>query len=413
MRLKVPLLLLFSLKGIKKNILTYSIFPVKMLYMFTRLLKPPSSSFFLFGPRGTGKSTWIRQNFSKAVFYDLLDSNESLRLSKEPHLLYRELASLKPKSWVVIDEVQKVPQLLDEIHRLIEDQKLKFVLSGSSARKLKKGQANLLAGRARLETLFPLTSAEVAFNLEFPKICQKGMLPSAYQSEDFEEYLRAYVQIYLNEEIKGEALTRNIGHFARFLEVAARQNGQVTNVANISRDAQVARQTVQGYFDILSDTLIGRWLPAWKLKRATKQVVHPKFYFFDPGVSRALSGRQAYPPTPEELGFLLETFILNELLAYLAYHKLHYPVTFWSSHDGVEVDFFFETKKGYRAIEVKSNTRWDKKYGKGLKRLHTEIGDKSDYFGIYLGSRQLSFDHFTVYPVQTFLKKLWNGEIVP
>lgn len=379
--------------------------------MFTRLLKPPLSSFFLFGPRGTGKSTWIRQNFSQAVFYDLLDSNEALRLSKEPQLLYRELASLKPKSWVVIDEVQKVPQLLNEVHRLIEGQKLRFVLSGSSARKLKKGQANLLAGRARLETLFPLVSAEVGFNLEFPEAFQKGMLPSAYQSEDFEEYLQAYVQIYLNEEIKGEALTRNIGHFARFLEIAARQNGQLTNVANISRDAQVARQTVQGYFDILVDTLIGRWLPAWKLKRATKQVTHPKFYFFDPGVSRALSGRQAYPATSEESGFLLETFILNEILAYLSYHKLHYPLYFWSSHDGVEVDLFFETKKGYRAIEIKSNTRWDKKYSRGLDRLHTEMGNKAKYFGIYLGLRELSFDHFTVYPVQNFLKKLWNGEI--
>ncbi len=380
--------------------------------MFTRILKPPKTSILLLGPRGTGKSTWIRQHFPQARLYDLLDTSESLRLSKAPSLLYQELQHLPPNTWVVIDEVQMVPNLLHEVQRLMETRRLRFILSGSSARKLKRGGTNLLAGRARMAQFFPLVSREVDFRMPFPKVLETGTLPVAFTTDDPPSYLRAYASTYLNEEIKAEALARNFGSFARFLEVAARQNGQVTNVTGISRDAQVARQTVEGYFEILQDTLIGYWLPTWKLKRATKQIAHPKFYFFDAGIARALSGRLPYPAAPEEHGALLETFILNELRAYMEYSGKHYPLFFWSSPNRVEVDIFFETDKGYVAIECKASNRWESRFSKGLHRIQEEIGrTKVKCLGVFLGAREITINDVRILPALTFLKQLWADQI--
>lgn len=382
--------------------------------MFHRKLTKPNKTTFLFGPRGTGKSTWIRTHFADARQYDLLDTTEMLRLSKAPGQFATELAALPSESWVVVDEIQKVPALLDEIHRLIEQRHLKFLLSGSSARKLKRGAANLLAGRAQLLHLFSLVSAEVDYRIDPHRVCRYGMLPMAYQAEDPQTYLRAYVETYLKEEITAEALTRNIGGFARFLEVAARQNGQVTNVASIARDAAVSRQTVQGYFDIVKDTLIGDWLPAWKLKRATKQIAHPKFYFFDAGVARALSGRLPYPPTPEELGPLVETFVLQEVQAYLQYSGRHYPLFFWSSHDKVEVDLLCETQRGFVAIEIKGATEWQPRFNKGLLRLQEEFGVAKPLhtFGVYTGTHPAHYESIQVLPLVEFLRQLWQGAII-
>jgi predicted AAA+ superfamily ATPase len=381
--------------------------------MFQRLLAKPSRSILLVGPRGTGKSTWIGSHVRGALFYDLLDSRQSLRLNRDPGILHQEAAALPRGSWVVIDEVQKAPALLNEVHRLIEERKLKFVLSGSSARRLRRGGTNLLAGRAILTPFFPLVSREVGFKFRGLGRLRYGMLPEAFLADDPEPYLETYARVYLQEEIKAEALTRNIGAFARFLEVAARQNGQVTNVSNIARDAQVARQTVEGYFQILDDTLIGAWLPAWKLKRATKQVRHPKFYFFDPGVCRALSERLPYPPTDEESGFLLETWILAELRAYLSYSRLGYPPHYWSSHDGVEADFLVETARGFVALEVKWGTRWRGAFNRGLLRLRDELGrGRVRCLGVYTGEREADFNGVRVLPWLEFLKRLWGGEII-
>lgn len=381
--------------------------------MYTRLLPIPKKSILLLGPRGTGKSTWIRQNFANAVSYDLLDHRESLRLQKEPYLLFDELQHLPKSSWVVIDEIQKVPALLDEVQRLMETRKINFVLSGSSARKLKKGTANLLAGRAITTQLFPLVSAEVGFKIQFPDFFTNGMLPMAFTTDEPLEYLQSYVEIYLKEEVQAEALTRNIGSFARFLEIAARQNSQMTNTSAISRDAMVERKTVENYFQILVDTLIGNWLPAWKLKKSNKQVLHSKFYFFDSGVARALSGRMAYPPTQEELGPLLETSLLNELRAYIAYNKLHYEIFFWRTYDAVEVDLILETKNGYVAIECKCSPRWEKKFNRGLQRVQEDLGvHKVKCFGVYQGSREMHIDNIHILPVMNFLKQLWDGKIV-
>lgn len=381
--------------------------------MYKRLLSKPDHSALLFGPRGTGKSTWIENHFPDATSYDLLQNKEFFRLSKNPGLIADELGHLAAGSWVVIDEIQKIPALLDEVHRLIEKKRLRFILSGSSARKLRKGGANLLAGRAKTMSLFPLVSAEMNFDFKVPAIFTTGSLPLALSENGAVPYLHSYVETYLQEEIRAEALTRNIGGFARFLEIAARQNGQITNVSNISRDAMVNRLTVQGYFEILVDTLVGFWLESWRLKRSTKQVSHPKFYFFDPGVARALSGRLPYPPLAEELGALMENFVLNEVRAYVSYQKLYYPVHFWSSHDQVEVDLFCETKKGFVAVEIKSSATWQNKFNKGLKRIRDEIGKgKVGCFGVYLGERRLLMDGIAIFPLKDFLKRLWAGELI-
>ena len=381
--------------------------------MYARSLPTPTRSVFLFGPRGTGKTTWIRDRFPTAAAYDLLDTREALRLSKNPDVLFRELAALPAGSWAVIDEVQKVPELLNEVHRLIEARGLRFVLSGSSARKLRRRGVNLLAGRAITTTLFPLVSAELDFELDVERALSYGTLPMALVEDDPLDYLRTYAETYLVQEVQAEALTRNLGAFARFLEIAARQNAQATNATSIARDAGIDRRTVQNHFAILTDTLIGYWLPAWKLKSATKQVRQSKFYFFDGGVVRALSGRLPYPPTLEERGPLVETLILNEIRAFLSYTGRHYRPHYWRSYDDAEVDVLCETAAGFVAIEIEATTRWDRRFNRGLHRVRQHLAPHATTcFGVYLGQRAALWDDVRILPALDFLKRLWDGEVL-
>jgi predicted AAA+ superfamily ATPase len=258
--------------------------------------------------------------------------------------------------------------------------------------------------------MFPLTSVEMEFRRKpFDTLCF-GNLPLAVTGNDPEAFLISYAETYLQEEIRAEALTRSIGDFSRFLEIAARQNGQVTNTASISRDAAVSRQTVQNYFDILVDTLAGSWLHPWKLKRSTKQVSHSKFYLFDCGVARALTGRIAYPPTREEQGTLLETFLLGEVKACFSYNGIRYPLFFWRNYNGLEVDLLWENKEGFVAIEIKAAERWDKKFNRGLVRLTEELGeDRVKRYGVYMGERRLMWNGIEIMPVMDFLHRLWQG----
>ena len=381
--------------------------------MYARFLPTPKGSVFLFGPRGTGKTTWIRDRFPAAATYDLLDTREALRLTKTPGDLYRELATLPPGSWAIIDEVQKVPDLLNEVHRLVETRGLRFVLSGSSARTLRRRGVNLLAGRAITTTMFPLVSVELDFQFDVAQALSHGTLPMALVGDNPLDYLRTYAETYLVQEVQAEALTRNLGAFARFLEIAARQNAQPTNATSIARDAGIDRRTVQSHFAILADTLIGYWLPAWKLKPATRQVQQSKFYFFDGGVARALSGRLPYPPTQEERGPLMETFVLNELRAFLSYSGRHYRLHYWRSYDGAEVDVLCETAAGFVAIEIKAAARWDKRFNRGLHRVRQHLDPhETTCYGVYLGQRASLWDDVWVLPVLDFLKRLWQGEVL-
>jgi predicted AAA+ superfamily ATPase len=380
--------------------------------MFSRLLTVPQDSTLLLGPRATGKSTWLGLRLPDAPRFDLLNTALALQYAREPARFSRELdaMALEPGSWVIIDEIQKVPDLLDEVQRQMQDKHLRFVLSGSSARKLRRAGTNLLAGRALRQDFFPLVSAEIGGAPSLDRIAF-GMLPRVLTAERPRPYLSAYAQTYVKEEVQAEALTRNIGGFARFLEVAARQNAMVTNVASIARDAQVARQTVQGYFEVLTDTLLGFWLPAYRPRRATKVVQHDKFYFFDAGVARALSGRLSYPPTPEELGPLFETYLLHELRAWIAYRRLEYPLYFFRTHDGVEVDVLLEDARGFVAFEFKSSSEFRQGDGKGFKRLRAELpGVRCT--GVFAGSRPQSTDWGTLLPYGTFLRQLWDGDLI-
>ncbi len=381
--------------------------------MFTRRLPPPDRSFFLLGARGTGKTTWIQQHYDAATWYDLLLSSESLRLSREPGLLRAECSALPDGAWVVIDEVQRVPALLDEVQHLMTKKRQHFVLSGSSARKLRRSGANLLAGRAEMRHMFPLVSAEVGLDRDLDSVLQEGMLPLAVTGSRPAAFLRSYCEVYLKEEVQAEALVRQIGPFHRFLEVAARMNGQTVNVTGIARDAGIARQTATDFFQILVDTLLASWLPAWKLKRAVKQVAHPKLFLFDTGVTRHLAGTGHLHVHPEERGSLMETFLLHELRAYLHYSDLEYPVAYWKTHDGTEVDFVVDTPDGLVAIEVKAGSRWDSRFGDGMRALRDKQ-PKSEVkaFGVYTGPRALMIDDVRVLPWKGFLEDLWRGRIV-
>jgi uncharacterized protein len=378
--------------------------------MFPRRLRPPETTTLLLGPRATGKSTWLQAVLPDAHRWDLLETRTALELLREPSVFARQVQALPSDVWVVVDEIQKVPALLDEVHRLDGQNGRRFVLSGSSARKLKRGGANLLAGRALRQDMFPLVSAEIGAVLTLAQI-PFGCLPRVIGNTNPRPYLEAYVDTYIHEEVQAVALTRNIGGFSRFLEVASRQNGQVTNASNISREASVARQTVQGYFEVLVDTLLGHWLPAWKLKRATKLVAHPKFYFFDSGVARALSGRLAYPPTAEEFGPLFETWLLHEVRAFLSYSSLRYPLHYFRTHDAVEVDLLLETGRDFLAIEFKTSSQWRGSWNAGFRRLQEE-NKTIRCIGVFTGERREVFDGIEVWPYADFLGALWNGTLI-
>ena len=382
--------------------------------MYTRLLPVPKHTFFLFGPRGTGKTTWLRMAFKTAKWIDLLRSDELLRLLRQPGQLRFEVEALKKGSWIVIDEIQKVPLLLNEIHALIADhgQRYHFALSGSSARKLKRLDLNLLAGRVFNRKFYPLTGAELKYDFQVDDLLKYGTLPKVCAEPKHRvDILEAYAANYIREEIQQEALVLNLASFSRFLEVAAIMNGQVVSVANIARDAGVARPTVQRYFDALVDTLVGTWLPAWRAKIKVKEVAHPKFYFFDPGVIRAIQNRLRDPLESAERGPLLETLILHELRAWINIANCGGDLYYWGTPSQAEVDFIWSRGRTAVGFEVKSATIWKTDYGKTLNELHRE-GRLKRCFAVYLGDIRLKDHAIQVLPVKEFMRDLAQGKII-
>ncbi len=295
-----------------------------------------NNAFFLWGPRKTGKTTLLRQQFPQAKVYDLLDTKLVTRLTLNPSLL-REQILAEPPELVVIDEVQKVPFLLDEIHWCLENTKTKFILSGSSARKLKRDAANLLGGRAWRYELFPLTTAELQ-NPDLSRILNHGLIPQHYLSEKPERFLEAYVADYINEEIQTEARLRNMPSFARFLKAFAFSHGELINYANIARDCGVSPKTVRGYFELLEETLLGHRLMPWKKQKDRRLIVTDKFYFFDVGLVRALRDMILIQPKTTEFGRAFEHFLIEEVRAYLSCRQKKLPMTFWRTTSDHEVD---------------------------------------------------------------------------
>jgi predicted AAA+ superfamily ATPase len=364
-------------------------------------------SFFLFGPRATGKSILVKQQIAdSASIIDLLDSRLFLRLSSAPHDL-EELIDAQSSDLIVIDEIQRIPELLNEVHRLIEDRKIRFLLTGSSARKLKRGQANLLAGRVWEARLFPLTWKEIPeFNLE--RYLRYGGLPAVYLSENPEEELDAYVNTYLKEEIMAEGLIRNLPPFARFLKSISLGNGEVVNFTKLGNDCQVAASTVREYISLLEDTLVGSLLPAWTKSRKRKAIKSGKFYFFDPGITHTLSGTQTLDRNSDLYGRSFEQFIGMEIRAYLNYHRKKLPLSYWRSTHGHEVDFLIGEKV---AIEVKSSKRVTSTDYKGLKAL-AEEDIFSDLFLVSQDPVTTKKKNLHTVYWEDFLENLWLAKIM-
>lgn len=382
--------------------------------LYKRNLSPPKNSFFLFGPRGTGKTTWLRSVLPQALWFDLLDTKTFLRLNRDPSFLEQRIDAQPRGTWVVIDEVQKIPILLDTVHKIMGQfpNRRLFALSGSSARKLKKPGTNLLAGRAVNRSFYPLTSSELEFKVPVKSMLEFGNLPSVRSDlESARDILDAYVTNYLKEEIQQEALTKDLGSFSRFLEVAALCNGQAVNVSNISRDAAVARPTVQRYFDVMIHTLIGLWIYPWKKRARIKEVGHPKFYFFDPGVVRAISGFLHDPIEQSEKGPLLETLVLHELRAWQNSAQCGGQFFYWRTPSGSEVDFVWTRGKTSVGIEIKSATEWKSEYGRTLRGLYQE-GVFQSVVGVYLGKDVLKEGALRVYPFFDFIRALEKGQIL-
>jgi len=309
--------------------------------------------------------------------------------------------------------VQRLPALLNEVHALMTEygRDYLFALSGSSARKLKRVDANLLAGRAINRQFFPLTAAELNYEFDVENVLRFGLLPQIRSEPDFAlESLEAYAANYIREEIQQEALVRNLDSFARFLEIAALMNGQIANVAGLARDAAVARPTVQGYFGTLVDTLIGVWLPAWRKRAKVKEIANPKFYLFDPGVARTLAGRVREPLDAAERGFLLETWILHELRAALSGLNAGGQLYYWRTPSGSEVDFVWMRAERAVGIEVKAANRWRNEYGAALKSLIAGGNLRSGY-GVYTGDTELKDGPLHILPLKRFLKELSQGSL--
>lgn len=382
--------------------------------MLKRRLELPNHSFLLFGPRGTGKTTWLRHVLPDALWFDLLRTQTFLSLSRQPESFRQQVEARPAGSWVVVDEVQRLPNVLNEVHALIAQhgKRYRFALSGSSARKLKRLDVNLLAGRAINRQFFPLTAGELNYQFDPEWVLRMGLLPQIQaESEHAIDALEAYVGNYIREEIQQEALVRNLASFARFLEVAALMNGQIVNVARISRDAAVARPTVQGYFGALVDTLVGFWLPAWRKRAKVKEVASPKFYLFDPGAARALAGRVREPLDGIERGFLLETWVLHELRAAMAFRNLGGQLHYWRTPSGSEVDFIWTRGNRAIGIEVKAATTWRGEYGATTKALIAD-GVLSGGHGVYTGSAELKDGPLRVWPLKHFLRELTGGGIL-
>lgn len=361
-------------------------------------------SFFLFGPRGTGKTTLIRQTLSDAFVIDLLEIKTYREYLKNPSIISEQ--TLRPI--VVIDEVQKLPEILDEVHRLIEAKGLTFLLTGSSARKLKRGGANLLAGRAWWAELFPLTSREIP-DFDLITYLNRGGLPSVYPSIDYAEELRAYTAMYLKEEVQNEALTRKIVHFSEFLDLIALSNGQEISYQSFAGDCGISANSVKNFIQVLEDTLVAFQLKAFTGTSKRKAISRSKLYLFDIGVTNSLANRGEIMAGSELFGKAFEHFILLEVRAFLSYTRKNDKMYYWRSISQHEVDLILGNRW---AIEIEGTTSVQDKHFKGIRALKEE--GKIRNFAVVSCDRheRVTKDDIAVLPWELFLKRLWNGEIV-
>jgi predicted AAA+ superfamily ATPase len=371
-----------------------------------RFLNPPERSFFLFGPRGTGKSTWTQENLPDALRVDLLEPDTLRRFSARPERLLELVHGSHGNKSIVIDEVQKVPALLPAVHALIEEKKgWRFVLTGSSARKLKRAGVDLLAGRALLRRLYPFMAAELGERFDLARALRFGMLPLLHGEADPAAVLSSYAALYLREEVQYEGLTRAIGDFARFLEAASFSHASVLNVSNVARECEVERKVVQSYFGILEDLMLAHSLPVFT-KRARRELAsHGKFYFFDAGVLRTL--RPAGPlDRPGEIeGQALEGLVAQHLMAWSGYSSRPAGIYFWRTRSGVEVDFVVYGEAGLWAIEVKNTAHVRPADLTGLRAFREDYPTARSFL-LYRGRERLDREGILCLPVEEFLLQL-------
>jgi predicted AAA+ superfamily ATPase len=378
---------------------------------------PKRQSAFLWGARQTGKSTFLKQQFPDAYVVNLLDTDTLLQLTTRPSLLREWVSekSIKTKI-VVIDEVQKIPALLDEVHLLIEEQHIQFILCGSSARKLRRGHANLLGGRAWRFEMLPLCYPEIP-EFDLLRALQYGLLPRHYLEEGAKLSLNAYVNDYLKEEIRDEALTRNLPAFSRFLEAAAFSAGEIVNYSSVARDVAVDSKTVKEFFQIAVDTLVGILIEPWSPRRGRATItVAPKFYFFDVGIANKLASRTINQLKGPEAGKAFENYILMELKAYISYQNLDYPIRYWRTKSGLEVDFILDVNRKPLAFEAKISNRIDKHDLKGFIALQDDVKiDRCLLICNEPRARTIEIEGriIEILPWRRFLDDLWQGKIIP
>lgn len=384
--------------------------------MFRRILEAKrleQRTCFLWGPRQVGKSTLLRTLFPEAPYYDLLDATLFRRLSANPDILSDEVSAF---NWphneqpfpIIIDEIQKLPDLLDEVHRLIVSQGRRFILSGSSARKLRKGGGNLLGGRALSRELLPLTSREIPdFSLE--RALNHGLMPVHYSDDDPAELIAAYVGTYLKEEVLAESLVRSLPVFQRFLEVAALSNGQPIQFASIAREVGLSAPGVRGHFEILTDTLLGTWVPAWQKHQKRRMMAAPRFYFFDLSLVNDLARRGELIAGSREFGAAFEHFIFMELRAHGAYASVPDPLYYWRTASGLEVDFILGN--GAVAVEVKSAESPTSDHLRGLRAWKEDNPDSRCILACRATAPRKTDDGIEIQPWKIFLDQLWTGSL--
>jgi predicted AAA+ superfamily ATPase len=373
---------------------------------------PSRKSAFLWGPRKTGKSTYLREKFPQSIVYDFLQTDLFLDFSKRPSLLRERILAKESqtlKQPVILDEVQKIPQILDEVHWLMENKGLRFILCGSSARKLKRGKANLLGGRAWRFEMFPLVSAELG-NLDLLRVLNHGMIPIHYLEDSSEKSLKAYTQDYLKEEVFAEGLTRNIPAFSRFFDAMAYSHGELTNYSNIARDCGVDSKTVREYYQILVDTLMGRFVEPFQ-RRQDRQIISKaaKFYLFDVGVAGVITKRKLYEERGESFGKAFEHFVFMELVAHSSYNELQYEINFWRTKSGLEVDFVLA--QGEVAIEVKGSSRVEQKDLRPLMAFADEYSPKKALLVCNEREERVQ-GRIRIMPWRRFLEDLWEEKII-
>lgn len=373
--------------------------------MYPRLLSANQrQSFFLFGPRGVGKTVWLRQQFPNAPYFDLLDHHVYTLLLAAPQRLGDQIPA-EHRGWVVVDEVQRVPELLNEVHRLIETRRLRFVLSGSSARKLRRKGVNLLAGRALTRYMHPLTAQELGKDFDLRCALRHGCMPLAWTSDKPEDYLRSYAATYLREEVQQEGLARNIAAFGRFLEAASFSQAAVLNMAAVARECAVAAKVVEDYFSILEDLLLAVRLPVFTKRARRRLVAHPKFYYFDAGVYQAIRPRGPLDAPEQIHGAALETLFLQQARAINDYRNLGYKFYYWRTATGDEVDFVLYGERGLRAFEVKMSQTVRPDDWRALLRFRADFPEAKTHL-VYLGKRRWHERGVEILPVTDCLANL-------